>query len=164
MRIQATIVALVLLSACDKAPQPGPVHDTSMTPPPSASVPAVPKLEIQPITMQMAEKFDLSGAGCTFVAAGGKDGEWTAVTRDNEAWFMTGGKLIHLTAPMKPGEAYELARDRYDGEGYGMRIVKGPGPEKVMSEEYTEQEGSLSILDGSGAEVFQAKGILGCGS
>ena len=115
--------------------------------------------------MAMAAKFDLSGAGCTFVPVGGKDGEWAIVTIERDAWFMTGGALVHVTAQPKAGDnTHYLAYDRYDNAQFSLRITRGPGEERAVSEEYSEQESAVAILDASGTQVYHAKGTLGCGA
>jgi hypothetical protein len=77
---------------------------------------------------------------------------------------MTGGALVSLTAPGKPGETSELALDRYDNEHYSLRIAKGPGALKQLSDDYSQQEASVSILDASGKQLYRARGTLSCGA
>jgi hypothetical protein len=162
MRNKLALAALILLSACGKSSQPGPVQDASMTLPPFASASAA-AFEVQPITPELSDKYELAGAGCTFLATGAKDENWAVVTRDdNKAWFMTGGALVTLHGPGSPDASSKPALDRYDSELYSLRIARGPGAQK-SSGDSDQQEASVSILDKSGKELYQAKGTLTCG-
>lgn len=161
MRTRLVLATLVLLSACGKGSQPGPVQDASMTPPPSAAASAA-AFEVQPITPEVSEKNELAGAGCTFLAAGAKDENWAVVTRDdNKAWFMTGGSLVTLHGPGAADAETAPALDRYDSDLYSLRIARA-GAQK-NSGDTDRQEASISILDKAGKELYQAKGTLICG-
>ena len=166
MRMFSPLVSLAMLAGCNDAKTPGPVYDASLTPPPSlsASPSPAPRLVIEPITQAYAEAHDLMGVGCTFSTVASKDNDWLVQTSDGDAHFRTGGALVHLTAPVKSGEAYELARARYDSDRFSLHITRGPGKERVLGEEYTEQDGSVSIRDKAGAELYRAKGTFGCGA
>ena len=132
-----------------------------MTPPPSASVSAA-AFEVQPITPAISDKYELAGAGCTFLAAGAKDEQWAVVTRDdNKAWFIAGGVLVTLHGPGNPDASSKPALDRYDSELYSLRITKD-GAQK-SSGDTDQQEASIAILDKAGKELYQAKGTLTCG-
>lgn len=155
MRFQVSILALSLLAACGQPSQPGPSQDASKAPAPAS-------LEVQPITPEISERYELAGAGCTFLAAGAKEENWAVVTRDdNKAWFMTGGALVTLHGPGEPNAATAPALDRYDSELYSLRIARSGA--QATSGDTDRQDATVTILDKAGKELYQAKGTLTCG-
>ena len=123
-----------------------------------------PPLELvtpEPILLPDIERYDLSGAACNF--APGTSFGTRVVARENDAFMKIDGEVVRLAADPGSQELPMKSRTLYTGKDYTLRLaIDGEGEQ--AGGESVNYEGTVSVRDAWGREVYEGTGLAQCGS
>ncbi len=129
--------------------------EEAMTPP------AIP-IEPQPILFPDIERFDLFGAGCSFVPAGGGMGA-IALTMNERGFMKLDDAIERFAADIGSDPAPLQTRVGYTSRRYAMRLEIDESSADKTGYETVDYDAALSVSDGRGI-VYQSAGTAQCGS
>lgn len=164
MRWIALALPLALL-ACD---EPSPTEEEAERQQAVAEVKANQKpppeeLVLDPIRYPEIEKYDLFGAGCSFVPDGGGLGA-VAIGMADKGYMIRKGELMVFAADMGSAELPYLARRKYDGREFSFSLDLDEAEGTQSGYETTDYRGTLTVRDGTNAVVYKANGLTQCGA
>ena len=121
------------------------------------------QLVLDPIRYREIEKFELYGAGCSFVPDGGGLGA-VAIAMADEGYAIRNGELLRFAADKGSAELPYLARREYDGLEYSFTLDLDEASGEKTGMETSDYRGILTVRDSSDAVVYRAEGLTQCGA
>lgn len=154
----------VALAACGPTPEEQAAADARAVAEVEATqeAPAEP-LVLDPIRYREIEKYDLFGAGCSFVPDGGGLGA-VAIAMADEGYLIRKGELLRFAADKGSPELPYLARREYDGLEYSFTLDLDEESVQKSGMETSDYRGSLTVRDGNENVVYRASGLTQCGA
>ena len=162
------IPLLVLLAACNSAPEETPAQKNAREEAKIAAVeqaqeiPPMP-IQLEPIGYPDIEKHDLFGASCAFAPEGGGIGA-LVLAMEGGAYVKTDGKITRLAPDAGSPELPLGARGRYTGKQYSLVFDLAEGEGKQEGIETVNYPARLVVGNERDQIVYQANGIAQCGS
>lgn len=113
----------------------------------------------QPIMAPDIERYDLFGQACNY--APGTSLGTRVIAREADAFFKLDGQVVRLAADPGSRELPERTRTLYNGKTYSLRLsIDGEGePTPSGAVNY---EGTVSVRDAHGREVYEGTGLAQC--
>ena len=165
----ASVIALAIaLSACNEEPSAAEkaaqdAADIAKVEAINDSVPPPQQIKLEAITYPDIEKHDLFGAGCNFAPDGGGIGA-VFLGMKQTGYFKHEGRIVRLAADAGSPELPLESHEQYDGKEYSaeLKIEEGEGEQSGI--ETVDFAGHLTVRDSSEQPVYEADGVVQCGS
>ncbi len=168
MRIAFALAGLGMLAACgepDLPPEEQERRDVeAIAEVETARTPAAMAISPKPISFSDIERENLSGAGCAFVEATGPSAP-IAISKRDEGYMKLDGSIMRFASDPGSDELPLGTRRRYTGGEYEFEIIMDSGSGSQTGMETVDYPGSrLTVRDSRSRTVFQADGVVQCGS
>jgi hypothetical protein len=163
--LPALIVPAALLAACGDQVTPEEQamkdqRDVAMVERANAAAPPVQDITPEPISPADMERHDLYGAACNF--APGTSFGTRVIARDADAWMKIKGDMVRFAADPGSRELAAGVRSLYSGKAYAVQLaIKGEGKVAGQSKDY---EGTVTVRDAYGREIYEGTGLTRCDS
>ena len=125
--------------------------------------PPTEQLELDPIRYPEIEKHNLHGAGCSFTPTDGGLGT-VALVQPDRGYMIRKGELLTFSPDAGSAEGPFGTRRKYDGLRYALEIVLHTGSATSGAYEVIDYRGTLTVRDERGDTVYNAPGLIQCGS
>ena len=159
-------IAPVAVAACGPTPEEKAAADARAVaeveahqePPPEELVPGV-------ITFADVENANMFGAGCNVLPnSGSAGGIAIAVAQSDAGYFKRENEIIRMAADAGSKELPYLAREKYSGLAYSMRLEIDEDAGKQSGEETIDYPSVLTIRDAQDRVVYRQEGTTQCGA
>lgn len=167
MRFAIPIALLCALAACGEAemtPEEQEAADAEAIAQVQASqVPPVQPINPRPITFEDIESENLSGAGCAFKT--GPQADPIALTQPRRGYMKLESEIQRFAADSGSAKLPLDTHRKYTGEEYEFELIMDAGGGTQSGMETVDYPGSrLTVRDGKARVVYQADGLVQCGS
>lgn len=167
MRLALPLVAACVLTACSNEPTPAEkaaadARAVAMVEKAQEQLGPVKPVKLEQVSYADIDKTGLSGAGCSFAAAGEK--QPLVVTIGLRGFVKTEGRLIELAGDAGSPEFPYGTRGRLTGKEFVAVLRKNEGDGRVAGDELTAWPATLTLRDANDRVVFSAAGDLSCGA
>lgn len=168
MRIALVLTGLSLLAACGEpelSPQEQERRDAAaVAEVEAAQTPPAMPIDPQAISFADIERENLFGAGCAFLTGAG-GGDPIVLTQRGEGYMKLDGAIVRFAADPGSDDLPLGTRRKYTGGEYAFEVIMDPGSGSQSGMETVDYPGSrLTVRDGRSRTVFQADGLVQCGS
>jgi hypothetical protein len=165
MRGFSAVAALLLLAGCGEAISPEEQalqdeRDVAMVEAANNVAPPLRQITPEPITPADMERYDLFGESCNY--APGTSLGTRIIARESDAFFKVGGEIVRLAADAGSRGLPERTRSLYSGKEYALRLTINNEGEPAPSGAAVNYEGSVSVRDAHGREVYEGTGLAQC--
>ncbi|MCA0902304.1 hypothetical protein [Qipengyuania aquimaris] len=159
-------IAPLALAACGPTPEEKAAADAravaeveaNQEPPPEELAPGV-------LTFADVENADMFGAGCNVLPnSGSAGGIAIAVAQSDAGYFKRENEIIRMAADAGSRELPYLAREKYSGLAYSMRIEIDEDAGKQSGDETIDYPSVLTIRDAQDRVVYRESGTTQCGA
>ena len=159
-------IAPLALAACGPTPEEKAAADAravaeveaNQEPPPEELAPGV-------ITFADVENADMFGAGCNVLPnSGSAGGIAIAVAQSDAGYFKRENEIIRMAADAGSRELPYLAREKYSGLAYSMRLEIDEDAGKQSGDETIDYPSVLTIRDAQDRVVYRQSGTTQCGA
>ena len=159
-------IAPLVLAACGPTPEEKAAADARAV----AEVEAIqepPPEELAPglITFADVESADMFGAGCNVLPnSGSAGGIAIAIAQSDAGYFKRENEIIRMAADAGSKELPYLAREKYSGLAYSMRLEIDEDAGKQSGDETIDYPSVLTIRDAQDRVVYRESGTTQCGA
>ena len=162
-------LAVLLLASCEREPPPEELaadaeRDIAMVEQANNAAPPLREVTPEPIGFDDIEQHDISGVACNY--APGTSLGTRAIAREVDAFVKVEGEVLRLAADTGSRELPSGSHSVYDGRQYSLRLdVAGDGEPagEGQAAGVTNYEGTMSLRDSWGREVYRGTGLVQCG-
>jgi len=168
-RTEILALAVLLLASCEGEPsreesEAGAERDIAMVEQANSAAPPLREVTPEAIRFDDIEQHDISGAACNY--APGTSLGTRAIAREGDAFVKVEGEVLRLAADSGSRELPARSRSIYDGREYSLQLaVSGEAQtagEGDANDEVTNREGTMSLRDRWGREVYRGTGLVQC--
>ena len=160
------LCALFACTACTDKPTPEEAdaqaeREIAMVEAANEALPPLRLVTPEPILYPDIEENDLSGEACNY--APGTSLGTRVIAREVDAFVKIDGDILRLAADPGSHELPARTRSLYDGREFSLRLeVEGDGEETADDTERTDLQGTISLRDRWGREVYNGVGLVQC--
>jgi len=134
-------------------------RDIAMVERANASAPPVREVLPEPIGYPELERYDLMGTACNY--APGTSFGTRVIAREADAYVKINGEMVRLAADPGSRALPAGSRSLYSGKTYSLQLgIAGEGKPAGTSADY---EGTVTLRDSWGREVYEGTGLARCG-
>lgn len=127
----------------------------------NAAGPPAREISPEPIGAPDIERHDLFGQACNY--APGTSLGTRVIAREADAWMKIDGEMIRFSADPGSRELPGGTRSLYSGKSFALQLaVSGDG--NPAGQETTDYEGTVTLRDAWGREVYEGSGLAQCRS
>ena len=161
---RAVILAAALLGGChdgaggDKAARDQ--RDIALVQKANNTLPPVEEIVPEPIGGPEMERYDFSGAACNY--APGTSFGTVVVARKDDAFMKIRGKVERFAADPGSRELPEGTRSLYNSREFVLKLDARAGEKTPGTQQTTDYEGSITVLDPHGRLVYDGSGLARC--
>ena len=158
------VLALALVAACgddapsDKAAQDR--RDVALVEQANKALPPVEEVVPEPIGASDLERFDTSGAACNY--APGTSFGTLVIARKDDAFVKIAGKVQRFAADPGASELPAGTRSLYNSRELVLKLAVNGGQKTAGTQQASDYEGSIALLDPHGRVVYQGSGLARC--
>jgi hypothetical protein len=165
MRGLSAVAALLLLASCGEEISPEEQalqdeRDVAMVQAANDVAPPLRQVTPEPITAPDIERYDLFGETCNY--APGTSLGTRVIARESDAFFKLEGEIVRLAADPGSRELPARTRTLYSGKEYSLRLTIDGEGEPAPSGAAVNYEGSVTVRDAHGREVYEGTGLAQC--
>ncbi len=167
-RRAALLLLPIALAACGEDPPPernSPEAERDIALVRKANGAQPPRREVtpEPIQFEDIEANDMFGLACSY--APGTSLNTRVVAREEDAFMKIEGEVLRFAADPGTRELAAGTRSHYLGREYSLRLqIEGEGRPARNATEVTEYDGTVSLYDRWGREIYSGSGSVQCGA
>ncbi|MGC1270927.1 MAG: hypothetical protein WA842_10070 [Croceibacterium sp.] len=158
------LLSFVALSGCGQGLSPEEQalqdeRDIALVEQANAAGPPAREISPEPIGAPDIERHDLSGQACNY--APGTSLGTRVIAREADAWMKIDGEMVRFAADPGSREMPGDTRSLYNGKTFALQLaVSGEG--KPAGTGTTDYEGTITLRDAWGREVYEGSGLAQC--
>jgi len=164
------LMLAVLLGGCEPEPSAEDLareaeRDVAMVEQANSAAPPLREVTPEPIRFDDIEQHAMTGAACNY--APGTSLGTRAIAREGDAFVKLDGEVHRLAADTGSGELPAGTRSLYDGREYSLRLsvsADGQAREDRQNGGTANYQGTMSLHDRWGREVYRGTGLVQCGA
>jgi hypothetical protein len=157
------LIAALLVVACKPNPEGRAERnqrDVALVQKANDTLPPLEEVSPEPIGYAEMERYDLTGASCSY--APGTSFGALVIARGDDAFMKVGGKIQRFAADPGSRELPQKTRSLYNSREYSLKLGTTGEGNAVPGQSGTDYEGAVTLYDPHGRVVFEGSGLARC--